>query len=310
MSENNVHNVIIIGSGPAGLTAALYTARANLEPMVFEGPEPGGQLTITTDVENFPGFPEGIQGPELINLIRKQAERFGARTRYEVVESVDLSDRPFTVVTDQDTYRAECVIVATGASARWLGLESEERYRGQGVSACATCDGFFFRDKIVAVVGGGDTAIEDALFLTRFATRVFVIHRRDELRASRIMADRAEKNEKLEVVWNSVVSEVLGDEKSGVTGLRLKDTVTGEERDMEVGGLFVAIGHDPNTSIFTDFLDTDEEGYLVTDGVKTKIEGVFACGDVQDRTYRQAVTAAGTGCMAAIEAERWLETEQ
>ena len=310
MSENNVHNIIIIGSGPAGLTAALYTARANLEPMVFEGPEPGGQLTITTDVENFPGFPEGIQGPELMNLIRKQAERFGALTRYEVVESVNLSARPFTVVTDQDTYRAECVIVATGASARWIGLESEERYRGQGVSACATCDGFFFKDKIVAVVGGGDTAIEDALFLTRFATRVFVIHRRDELRASRIMADRAEKNEKLEVVWNSVVSEVLGDEESGVTGLRLKDTVTGEEREMEVGGLFIAIGHDPNTSIFTDFIDTDEEGYLVTDGVKTEIEGVFACGDVQDRTYRQAVTAAGTGCMAAIEAERWLETEQ
>ncbi len=310
MSENNVHNIIIIGSGPAGLTAALYTARANLEPMVFEGPEPGGQLTITTDVENFPGFPEGIQGPELMNMIRKQAERFGALTKYEVVESVNLSARPFTVVTDQDTYRAECVIVATGASARWLGLESEERYRGQGVSACATCDGFFFKDKIIAVVGGGDTAIEDALFLTRFATRVFVVHRRDELRASRIMADRAEKNEKLEVVWNSVVSEVLGNEESGVTGLRLKDTVTGEEREMEVGGLFIAIGHDPNTSVFTDFLDTDEEGYLVTDGVKTKIEGVFACGDVQDRTYRQAVTAAGTGCMAAIEAERWLETKQ
>lgn len=310
MSENNVSNIIIIGSGPAGLTAALYAARANLEPMVFEGPEPGGQLTITTDVENFPGFPEGIQGPELMNMIRKQAERFGTLTRYEVVESVNFSARPFTVVTDQDTYRAECVIVATGASARWLGLESEERYRGQGVSACATCDGFFFKDKIIAVVGGGDTAIEDALFLTRFATRVFVIHRRDELRASRIMADRAEKNEKLEVVWNSVVSEVLGNEESGVTGLRLKDTVTGEEREMEVGGLFIAIGHDPNTSIFTDFLDTDEEGYLVTDGVKTKIEGVFACGDVQDRTYRQAVTAAGTGCMAAIEAERWLETEQ
>jgi thioredoxin reductase (NADPH) len=310
MPENNVHNVIIIGSGPAGLTAALYTARANLEPEVFEGPEPGGQLTITTDVENFPGFPEGIQGPELMNLIRQQAERFGARTRYEVVESVDFSARPYSVVTDQNTYRAESIIVATGASARWLGLESEERFRGQGVSACATCDGFFFKDKVLAVVGGGDTAIEEAVFLTRFGTRVYVIHRRDELRASKIMADRAAKNEKLEIVWNSVVSEVLGNDESGVTGLRLKDTVTGEEREMEVGGLFIAIGHDPNTSIFTDFLDTDEEGYLITDGVKTKIEGVFACGDVVDHTYRQAVTAAGSGCMAAIEAERWLETQQ
>lgn len=310
MPESKVHNVIIIGSGPAGLTAALYAARANLKPVVFEGPEPGGQLTITTDVENFPGFPEGIQGPELMNLFRQQADRFGSQTLYEIVESVDFSARPFTIVTQQGTYRAEAVIIATGVSTRWLGLESEERFRGKGVSACATCDGFFFRDKIVAVVGGGDTAIEDALFLTRFTSRVYVIHRRDEIRASKIMANRAFQNEKLEVVWNSVVTEVLGDDEVGVTGIRLKDTVTEEEREMELDGLFVAIGHVPNTAIFKEFLETDEEGYLITDDVKTKIEGVFACGDIIDRVYRQAVTAAGSGCRAAIEVERWLEANQ
>jgi thioredoxin reductase (NADPH) len=310
MPESKVHDVIIIGSGPAGLTAALYAARANLKPVVFEGPEPGGQLTITTDVENFPGFPEGIQGPELMNLFRQQADRFGSQTLYEIVESVDFSARPFTVVTQQGTYRAEAVIIATGVSARWLGLESEERFRGKGVSACSTCDGFFFRDKIVAVVGGGDTAIEDALFLTRFTSRVYVIHRRDEIRASKIMANRAFQNEKLEVVWNSVVTEVLGDDEVGVTGIRLKDTVTEEEREMELDGLFVAIGHVPNTAIFKEFLETDEEGYLITDDVKTKIEGVFACGDIIDRVYRQAVTAAGSGCKAAIEVERWLEANQ
>ena len=310
MHEDKIHNVIIIGSGPAGFTAALYTARANLEPVVFEGPEPGGQLTITTDVENYPGFPGGIQGPELMNLFRQQAERFGAKTSYEVVESVDFSTRPFTVVTTQETYRGKAVIIATGASARWLGLESEDRFRGKGVSACATCDGALFKDQIVAVVGGGDAAIEEALFLTRFATSVHVIHRRDELRASKIMADRAFQNEKIEIVWNSVVSEVLGDDEKGVTAVRLKDTVTGQEREMEVGGLFMAIGHDPNTSVFSDFLETDDAGYLVTDGVRTKIEGVFACGDVADRVYRQAVTAAGSGCMAAIEAERWLEARE
>lgn len=310
MTEGNIHNIIIIGSGPAGLTAALYTARANLGPVVFEGPEPGGQLTITTDVENYPGFPEGVQGPELMNLFRQHAEQFGADCRYETVESVDFSARPFTVVTQEGAYRAEAVIVATGASAKWLGLASEERFRGKGVSACATCDGFFFREKVVAVVGGGDTAIEDALLLSKFASRVYVIHRRDELRASKIMAQRAFQNEKFELVWNSVVTEVLGSEGDGVTGLRLKDTKTGEEREMEVDGLFVAIGHEPNTALFKGFLDTDEAGYLVTDGVKTNIEGVFACGDVIDNRYRQAVTAAGSGSIAAIEAERWLEARQ
>ncbi|MCK4351764.1 MAG: FAD-dependent oxidoreductase, partial [Candidatus Krumholzibacteria bacterium] len=234
----------------------------------------------------------------------------GSQTLYEIVESVDFYARPFTVVTQQGTYRAEAVIIATGVSTRWLGLESEERFRGKGVSACATCDGFFFRDKIVAVVGGGDTAIEDALFLTRFTSRVYVIHRRDELRASKIMANRAFQNEKVEVVRNSVVTEVLGDDEVGVTGIRLKDTVTEEEREMELDGLFVAIGHVPRTAIFKEFLETDEEGYLITDDVKTKIEGVFACGDIIDRVYRQAVTAAGSGCRAAIEVERWLEANQ
>ena len=310
MSENDVHNVIIIGSGPAGLTAALYSGRAELKPLVLEGPQPGGQLTMTTDVENYPGFPEGIEGPEMMKLLRAQAERFGADCRFETVESVDFSRRPFTVTSEEGSYRVRSVIIATGATATWLDLESERKYRGRGVSACATCDGFFFKDQVIAVVGGGDTAMEEALYLTRFGSKVYVIHRRDELRASRIMANRVMKNEKIEFLWNTVVTEVLGNEQDGVTGLRLKDTRSGEEREMAVGGLFIAIGHRPNTALFKGVLDMDEQGYLITDGVRTNIEGVFACGDAMDRVYRQAVTAAGTGCMAAIEAERWLETQE
>jgi thioredoxin reductase (NADPH) len=310
MSDNSIHNVIILGSGPGGLTAALYTGRANLEPLVLEGPQPGGQLTITTDVENYPGFPEGVEGPEMMQLFRSQAERFGADCRFESAESVDFSSRPYKVTTEKETYLGNSVIVATGASARWIGLESEKKYQGQGVSACATCDGFFFKNRVIAVVGGGDTAVEEALYLTRFGSKVYLIHRRDQLRASKIMANRVMNHEKIELVWNTVVEEVLGTEQDGVTGLRLKDTQTGEEREMEAGGLFIAIGHQPNTSVFKGILDMDEQEYLVTDGVRTNVEGVFACGDAMDKVYRQAVTAAGTGCMAAIEAERWLEAQE
>jgi len=309
MSSNDIRNVIIIGSGPAGLTAALYNARANLAPLVLAGPEPGGQLMITTDVDNYPGFPEGIQGPELMQRFEAQAERFGAEIRREIVESVDFSASPFTVVTEQGTCRGRSVIISTGASARWLGLESETRFRGRGVSACATCDGFFFKDKVITVVGGGDSAIEEATYLTRFGSMVYMVHRRDELRASRIMQQRAFDNEKLEILWNSVVTEVLGDDQAGVTGVMLKDTKTGEEREHATDGLFLGIGHDPNTGIFKGILDMHENGYLITNGVKTNVDGVFACGDVTDHVYQQAITAAGMGCQAAIEAEHWLEAQ-
>ncbi|HEY8988450.1 MAG TPA: thioredoxin-disulfide reductase [Candidatus Limnocylindrales bacterium] len=306
--DPNRTNLLIIGSGPAGLTAAIYAARANLAPIVIAGTVPGGQLMITSDVENYPGFPEGILGPDLMAKFREQAERFGARIVDVDVERVDLGERPFRAWARGIEYRADSVIVATGASALWLGLESETRLRGRGVSACATCDGFFFRDKEIAVVGGGDTALEEATYLTRFATKVHLLHRRDAFRASKIMVDRAVDHPKIEIHTNTAVEEVLGDAK--VQGLRLRDTTTDELRDVDMEGLFVAIGYRPNTEVFRDWLDLDDKGYLVVrDETGSKIEGVFIAGDVHDHRYRQAVTAAGDGCKAAIDAERWLESE-
>jgi thioredoxin reductase (NADPH) len=304
-----VRDVIIIGSGPAGLTAAVYTARANLHPIVIEGVGAGGQLMLTTDVENYPGFPDGILGPELMLKFREQAQRFGTEFLTADVDRVDFSERPFGVWVGNTELRAQSVIISTGAKARMLGLPSEDRLLGHGVSTCATCDGFFFRHKPLAIVGGGDSAIEEALFLTKFATSVTVIHRRDELRASKIMQDRAFANDKIEFLWNSVVDDVVGDSK--VESLVLRDTETGETSSLEVDGLFVAIGHDPNTALFVGQLEMDADGYLVTDAdsTRTTVEGVFAAGDVQDHVYRQAITAAGSGCMAAMEAERWLSEQ-
>jgi thioredoxin reductase (NADPH) len=298
--------VLIVGSGPAGYTAAIYTARAGLEPVVIAGLMAGGQLMITTDVENYPGYPEAVTGPAMMEDFQKQAERFGAKLFFEDATKIDLSRRPFTVETDDRRFTADAVIVATGATARWIGLESETRLQNRGVSACATCDGALFRGKPMAVVGGGDTAMEEALFLTRFATKVTVIHRRDELRASKIMQERALANEKIEFRWNAVVDEVLGDEF--VTGVRVADVKSGEKTDIPVEALFIAIGHQPNTGLFQEQLDLDEQGYVqVAAGTtRSSVEGVFACGDCADKVYRQAVTAAGTGCMAAIDAERWL----
>ncbi len=314
MADNH-HKIIIIGSGPAGFTAAIYAGRANLDPVIFEGTQPGGQLTITTEVDNYPGFENGIQGPELMDIMRKQAQRFGAKTIFSEITEVDFSQRPFKLKSYNDEYTADAVIVATGASAKLLGLESEKEYMGHGVSACATCDGFFFKDQIVLVVGGGDTAMEEATYLTNHAKEVHIVHRREGFRASKIMLDKAKKNPKIFFHLNKVVKEVLGKEVNGnktMTGVILEDTRDGSTEEFKADGLFIAIGHKPNTDIFKGQLEMDDVGYLkVKPGsTYTSVEGVFAAGDVADSKYRQAVTAAGTGCMAAIDVERWLEMQE
>ena len=314
MPETHHTKVLIIGSGAAGYTAAIYAARANLKPMLIRGLQPGGQLTITTDVENYPGFAEPIQGPWLMEQMYEQAKNVGTEMFEDIIASVDFSSRPFKAIGDSGTiYTGDTVIVCTGASARWLGLETEEKFMGFGVSACATCDGFFYREKPVAVIGGGNTAVEEALFLTNFASKVTVVHRRDELRAEKILQDRLLKHEKIEVIWDSVLDEVLGgDNPPGVTGVRLKNVQTDDTTDIDVDGVFIAIGHNPNTNLFQGILDMDQEGYLITEAgsTSTNIPGVFAAGDVQDKIYRQAVTAAGTGCMSALEAESFLTLQE
>ena len=311
MIHEKIENIIIIGSGPAGDTAALYDARADLTPIVIDGITPGGQLTITTDVENYPGFPDGIQGPDLMEKFRLQAERFETRYVSGTVTSVDFSKRPFKIeVDEEDTYYSKSVIIASGATAKLLGLPSENELMGRGVSACATCDGFFFRDKEVVVVGGGDTAMEESTFLTKFAKKVHIVHRRDQLRASRIMQQRAFDNPKIDFIWDTTIRDILGTEQGAVTGVQLQNIKTNHTTDMPIDGVFLAIGHKPNTEPFAGKLDMNDSGYILThDGTKTSIDGVFACGDVQDWIYRQAITAAGTGCMAAIDAEHFLTAE-
>jgi len=306
------YKVVIMGSGPAGLTAALYSARADLEPVVFEGLEAGGQLTLTTDVENFPGFPNGVLGPELMDSMKQQAERFGAHCLFGEITKVDFSKRPFVITSSEKEIIADTFIISSGASAKMLGLDSERELLGYGVSTCATCDGFFYKDKEIVVIGGGDTAIEEAIFLTKFGSKVTVIHRRDELRASKIMQDRAFANDKIEFVWDTEVEEVLGTKETGVNAVRIKNIKTGDTSEISCEGFFVAIGHTPNTSLFQGQLDMDENGYLITmnGSTQTNIPGVFAAGDVQDHQYRQAITAAGTGCMAAIDAERFLNENE
>lgn len=307
MTSSPIHQALIIGSGPAGYTCAIYAARAGLEPLLIEGSQPGGQLTITTEVENFPGFPEGVMGPDLMDLMRRQAERFGTIVKQDTVVSVDPHARPFSVQLENgETVLTRAIVIATGASARWLGLESERSLMGRGVSACATCDGFFFRGKHVVVIGGGDTALEEATFLTRFATKVSIIHRRDELRASKPLQERAKNNPKIEFIWNAVIDEVLGEEK--VTGVKLRNVTNSEQFEMACEGVFVAIGHEPNTQCVRGLIALDEKGFVIRnkDSNRTSTEGVFVCGDVCDPIYRQAITAAGEGCRAALDLERWL----
>ena len=309
MTDKTIHKTIIIGSGPAGLTAAIYAARANLSPIVFEGNQPGGQLTITTDVENYPGFPDGILGPDMMDLFRKQAQKFGAECFYKHVSKVDFSNSPFKVYVQEEEYLAESVIISTGASARMLGLDAEKELMGYGISTCATCDGYFFKDKEIVVVGGGDSAMEEASFLTKFASKVSLIHRREEFRASKIMIDRVLDNPKIEIIKNAVVADIFGSQKDGVSSILLKNTIDGKERNFDCEGVFYGIGHKPNTDQFKGVINLNDQGYIVTDpgSTLTNVDGVFACGDVQDDHYRQAITAAGSGCMAAIDAEKYLE---
>ncbi len=309
MTDKTIHKTIIIGSGPAGLTAAIYAARANLSPIVFEGNQPGGQLTITTDVENYPGFPDGVLGPDMMDLFRKQAQKFGAECFYKHVSKVDFSSSPFKVYVQDEEYLAESVIISTGASARMLGLAAEKELIGYGVSTCATCDGYFFKEKEIVVIGGGDSAMEEASFLTKFASKVTLIHRREEFRASKIMIDRVLDNPKIEIIKNAVVTDILGSQKDGVSSILLKDTIDGKERNFDCDGVFYGIGHKPNTNQFKGIINLDDQGYIITNpgSTLTNVAGVFACGDVQDSHYRQAITAAGSGCMAAIDAEKYLE---